>query len=277
MENAFQDKIVVITGGGSGIGKALAEAFDRMGAIVAVVDLNNVNDTKRNLEEPRRHLFFPGLDVTNETAIKSMITQIKEKHGQIDLYFSNAGILFPLDPTNDSVTKHSTAQWSKILRVNLLSHVIALRALLPDWECGKGDGHFCITASAAGLLTSIGDASYGVSKAAAVSLAEHLAISHHPTVKVHCLCPQAVDTPFVTKNANSKATPVTAAMVDGFVSAEYVAKCTCEAILRDDFYIFPHARVPKYFQRKASDHDRWLSGMKKLRKQILEAQVSSKL
>jgi NAD(P)-dependent dehydrogenase (short-subunit alcohol dehydrogenase family) len=267
----FRDKIVVVTGGASGIGKALVEAFVRQGAVVAVVDLRGSQAVVQSLQEPARHMAFT-CDVTNEAQVQTMIAQIKQRHGKIDIYCSNAGILFPPDLTNDSVTKCSIAQWSKILQVNLLGHVTALRDLLPDWERGMGEGHFCITASAAGLLTMIGDASYGVSKAAAVSLAEHLAISH-PAVKVHCLCPQAVDTPFIKGTSSDS----NAAMSDGIVSAEYVADCTLSAILRHDFFIFPHTEVPEYVQRKAKDHARWLKGMQKLRQRMILKPQTSKL
>jgi short-subunit dehydrogenase len=112
-------------------------------------------------------------------------------------------------------------------------------------------------------LTQIGDASYGVSKAAAISFAEHMAITH-PTIQVHCLCPQAVDTPFVDP---TKVT-LNSAMSDGLVSAEHVAQCTVKAIEEGNFWVFPHSRVPDYVRRKATDHARWLKGMQRLRKRL---------
>jgi NAD(P)-dependent dehydrogenase (short-subunit alcohol dehydrogenase family) len=294
---AFQDKIVVVTGGGSGIGAALSNAFADAGAIVVVVDLRGSQQVVQSLSldappEPTirtraqtRHQSFT-CDVTNRYQVQQMIQQVKKRFSRIDIYCSNAGIIVPTRAdaaaSNDNfVSKHSDEQWAKLLRVNLQSHVIAARELIPDWEQDIGEGHFLITSSAAGLLTMIGDAAYGVSKAAAASFAEHVAIAHSPKVKVHCLCPQAVDTPFLTTltstqvtspanaNANNDNNNNNAAMTDGIVSPEFVAQCCLTAISQGDFWIFPHPRVLEYHQRKVLDHARWLKGMQSLRTRLM--------
>ncbi len=263
----FRDKIVVITGGGSGIGKSLSQAFAREGAVVVVVDLRPCDDVARSLPNPQqihRHSSFV-CNVTDAKQIRTMIRDVKQKYGKIDIYCSNAGIMFPppIDDNDDSVARHSDSQWDRILKVNLTSHVIASRELLPDWN-KNNNGVFVMTASAAGLLTQIGDASYGVSKAASVSYAEHLAIAHGNTVKVHCLCPQAVDTPFVDPKLLSS----NSAMTDGIVSPEFVADCTLKAIQSGQFWILPHPRVEDYVKRKANDHARWLRGMQRMRQAL---------
>ena len=292
----FRDKIVVITGGGSGIGKSLAHAFAREGARLVLVDLKNSHTVARDLNSVRNdfddstsfhHLAFT-CDVTNPRQIRHMIQQVKTKYGKINIYCSNAGIILPRDTNtinnsgnnnyhhgsnnDDSIARHSDSQWTKILQINLQSHIIAFRELLPDWEIDnggvekKGDGIFVLTASAAGLLTQIGDASYGVSKAAVVSLAEHMAITHGSTVQVHCLAPQAVDTPFIVDQLlNKETTNSNSAMTDGIISPDVVAECTLQAIKDGSFWIFPHRRVKEYVHRKATDHARWLRGMQKLR------------
>eukprot|EP00542_Grammatophora_oceanica_P006255 CAMPEP_0194066868 /NCGR_PEP_ID=MMETSP0009_2-20130614/86257_1 /TAXON_ID=210454 /ORGANISM="Grammatophora oceanica, Strain CCMP 410" /LENGTH=169 /DNA_ID=CAMNT_0038719861 /DNA_START=735 /DNA_END=1244 /DNA_ORIENTATION=- len=152
---------------------------------------------------------------------------------------------------------------------------MALRELLDDWEHGKGDGILCVTASAAGLLTMVGDASYGVSKAAVVSWCEHVAISH-PSVRVHCLCPQAVDTPLLLASSSSTEEQSTnnAALTDGVMTAEEVADMTLKGIQLNDFFIFPHPRVPLYALRKAQDHKRWLKGMQRLRNQLMKQRTA---
>ena len=154
-----------------------------------------------------------------------------------------------------------------------------------------------VTASAAGLLTQIGDASYGVSKAGVISFAEHLAITHGssssssedgrnednhngPGIQVHCLCPQAVRTPFLhqllpnTTNATANAATThttNSALVDGMLSPETVAECTIRTIANNPtaFYIFPHPQVSQYVQRKARNHTRWIQGMQQLRRRLM--------
>lgn len=268
----FRGKVVVITGAASGIGKALATAFARNEARVALVDVrvcDDVVDDHVQRNPSSKPLIFT-CDVTEVAQVRHMIQQVKRQWGQIDFYCSNAGIIFPIAPDTEtmdshaSVASHSDVQWNKILQVNVLSHVIAARELIADWEQGKGDGVFVVTASAAGLLTQIGDASYGVSKAAAISFAEHMTIAH-PSIQVHCLCPQAVDTPFV----NSKTTQ-NSAMTDGLVSPEWVAECTLQAIVKGTFWVFPHPKVTEYYRRKATDHARWIKGMQRWRQQLIQ-------
>jgi NAD(P)-dependent dehydrogenase (short-subunit alcohol dehydrogenase family) len=258
----YKNKVVVCTGGGSGIGKALCAAFAEAGALVASVDLPG--KTHQN-KLGNAHLTLE-CNVTCPLQVQDTIHIIKEHYGKIDIYCSNAGILVPSDAVNDSCVKHSLEDWNRVLQVNVLSHVTALRCLLPDWDKGIGDGHFCVTASAAGLLTMLGDASYGVSKAAALSFCEHVAISHSPVVKVHCLCPQAVDTALVSnvdhRNKN-------AALTDGLLSPEQVARDTLMGIEQGDFFIFPHAEVPGYVLRKAQDHARWIKGMQRMRNKLV--------
>ncbi len=275
----FRDKVVVVTGGASGIGRALAIAFAQNGARLALVDICSCDDAAQELirRNPAIHQLSLTYDVTDARHVRRMIQQVKRCWGHIDIYCSNAGIIFGQDVTNsfDSVARHSDEQWNKILQVNMQSHVIAARELIPDWENGKGDGVFVITASAAGLLTQIGDASYGVTKAAAISFAEHMAIAH-PKLQVHCVCPQAVDTPFVYTTTPTAATTTTtttlntSATTDGMVSPDYVADCTLRAIELGTFWIFPHPRVPEYCRRKATDHTRWIKGMQRLRQKLLQ-------
>jgi len=308
----YQDKVVVVTGGGSGIGQALCVAFAKAGASVVVVDLpHKING--RVLQElntasgcnNNKHMEIP-CDVTDAVQVTQMILRVNQHYSKLDIYCSNAGILIPKTPTptpklDDSVVKHSLEEWHRILEVNLLSHVRALRALLTTvWnttttttQTSSSRPHLCVTASAAGLLTMVGDASYGVSKAAAVSFCEHVAISH-PSIQVHCLCPQAVDTPLITNNnatasassggkdtnmatqlTNSTTTTAdhsknNAAAVDGIMTPQQVADVTLQGIAQGDFFIFPHTQVPLYNHRKAKDHKRWLQGMRRLRNKLVD-------
>eukprot|EP00980_Cylindrotheca_fusiformis_P003954 scaffold871_cov130-Cylindrotheca_fusiformis.AAC.31 len=274
----FQDQVVVITGAGSGIGAALAEAFDSQGAIVALCDINaklaNHLASNRLTHPQRPRECFP-VDVTDSKKVGNMIRQIFKIYGRIDVYCSNAGIVHPwIQQTMvgvSGVTRHSGEQWNRLFQVNTLSHVIAAQELLSIWGQHKPNikPSFVITASAAGILTQIGDASYGVSKAGAVSFAEHLAIEHGDSIHVLCICPQAVDTPFgngmVRKTSNVAST-------DGIISPQRVAACTVEAIAAQSsaendssMFIFPHPEVETYMKRKGKDHARWLRGMRRFK------------
>lgn len=266
----FQDKVVVITGSGSGIGEALAHAFAAEGPrVVVLADLRGHVAVANELGDIAMAFTC---DVTDAAQVRNMIQTVRKRWGRIDIYCSNAGIMIPPTTTTtttnqDHVAKYSDDQWSRVFSVNVQSHVIAARELISDEDPWHG-GVFVITASAAGVLAIPEDASYGVSKAAAVSFAEHLAIIHHPSLRVLCLCPMAVDTPFIAESIGDA--PLNSAVLDGIVSAERVAECTLDAIDdRQAFWIFPHEKVPKYIQSKANQHARWLMGMQRMRQRLL--------
>lgn len=282
----FKNKVVVVTGGNSGIGKALAEAFVKEGGRVVVADLLHEEDAAST---PAWWTYT--CDVTDPLQVREMIRAVRQKWGRIDIYCSNAGIMIhpPLPPTkgttvaaalDDHVARLSDAQWDRVFRVNVQSHVIAIRELITDEDPWDG-GIFVITASAAGLLAMLEDACYGTSKAAAVSFAEHLAIVH-PQIQVHCLCPQSVDTAFIPEKLRHVPN---SAVADGLVTPAQVAACTLDGIEKHSFWIFPHKKVPQYVQIKATQHERWLQGMQRFRERlrrghegnVMESKIHSKL
>ena len=263
----FQDKVVVVTGAASGIGKALARAFANAGAVVVATDLLDSQTVVNSLREPQRHMAVR-CNVAKEYQVQSMIEQVKRRYGRIDIYCSNAGInILDLHQLgSDSVTQQSMEQWREILNVNLLSHVFALKALLPDWERGIGDRHFCITASAGGF-GAVGNTSYAVTKAAAISLAEHLAIMHEK-IKVHCLCPALTSTPMVKPWLDD---PSQKFRKGDVLTPEFVADLTLQRIAQNDFFIFPHPKIPKYILFKAKHHAQWLKRMQTFRQRMKQA------
>ena len=151
-----------------------------------------------------------------------------------------------------------------------MAHIYAARAVLPSM-IARGEGYLLNTASAAGLLSQIGSMSYSVTKAAAVSLAEWLSISHyHQGIRVSVLCPQAVRTNIV-QNSPDHAKHVAAgddweggvASGDGVLEPDDVAALCLAAIHDERFLVLPHAEVATYAERKGTDRERWLSGMRR--------------
>ena len=276
MSIPIHGSVCVVTGGGSGIGRALCAALARAGArAVCVVDLNEAaaravadglrqryNSTISNLET-----LVLRANVGQEMDLRRVINAAWARFGPVDHFFSNAGI-----PSNGGV-EVSNDEWDRIWRVNCMAHVWAARHLLPRWrEAGRG-GSFVVTASAAGLLTQVGSMPYSVSKHAAVAMAEWLAIAHKAdNIFVHCLCPQAVKTGMLPGGSSdgddegdeADGAAAGPAGVDGVLSPEAVAEETLRAIGEGRFLVLPHKNVQKYWSRKVADNDRWLRGMRRM-------------
>ena len=251
----LKDQIVVVTGAASGIGRALARRFHAEGARrVVCVDLNAAG-----AEAVAEEIGGVGMaaDVSSEADIVRIIETTERESGPIDLFCSNAGVGMGLDFASPDV------EWQKSWEVNVMSHVYAARHLLPRM-LERGGGYFLNTASAAGLLNQIGAAAYGVSKHAAVGLAEWLAITYgHRGIKVSLLCPQAVRTG-MTGDGDATA----AASVDGMMEPEEVAEAVIEGLREERFLILSHPEVQGYMERKAGDYDRWIGGMNRLQRRL---------
>ena len=251
-------KVCVVTGGANGIGKALCERFHAEGASkVIVVDLeaDNAKAVAATLDGDGY-----GVDVRDEAQIKAMVEQVEADHGRIDLFCSNAGIIAG-DGEPWYATSASNDVWQTMWDIHVMSHVWAARACLPGMIT-RGDGYFMNTASAAGLLNQVGDAANSTTKHAAVGFAEALAITHGDDgVKVSCLCPQAVATRMIGGVEDGGT-----AGVDGVITPQDVAQAVVEGIADERFLILPHAEVQQYRERKTADYDRWIGGMRKLRR-----------
>jgi NAD(P)-dependent dehydrogenase (short-subunit alcohol dehydrogenase family) len=255
----LEGKVVVVTGGAHGIGKALCDRFAAEGAKgVCVADLDE--DAGRAVADAVRGIFVR-CDVSDEDQIKAVVAQTEARFGPIDLFCSNAGIFF--DDVGGLAPGASNAQWNKIWGVNVMAHVYAARAVLPAM-IGRGSGYLLNTASAAGLLSQIGSATYSVTKHAAVGFAESLAITHGDQgIGVSVLCPQGVLTN-MTKDQGD--TPQAG---DGMLKPEDVAQCVVEALAENKFMILPHPQVVQYMQKKTADYDRWIGGMRKFRRKFV--------
>jgi NAD(P)-dependent dehydrogenase (short-subunit alcohol dehydrogenase family) len=244
-------KCVVVTGGASGIGAALARRFAAEGARVVVADVQ-----EGPLQAVVEDIGALGVrcDVTKEREIRELVDAAEGRYGPVELFCSNAGIVIP--GGQDAPDR----DWERSLAVNVLAHVYAARAVVPRM-LDRGGGYLLQTASAAGLLTQIGSATYSVTKHAAVAFAEWLAITYGDRgIKVSVLAPQAVRT---AMTAGVEGGGV--AGVDGMLEPEDVAGAVIEGLALERFLILPHPDVLEYFRRKASDYDRWIRGMQRLK------------
>ena len=259
--------VAVVTGAASGIGRSLARALAlEAGCVVVVADIDGASADGVAAEiaveaGPYGTAgFAAGIDVTDEDAVVALIERIESSLGPIELWCGNAGIsrLGGVERPDD--------EWNQVWDVNVMAHVIACRHLVPRWV-ERGSGHLLVTASAAGLLTNFGTASYAVTKHAAVGLAEWIAITHGDDgVRVSCLCPQGVRTP-MTENEGAVAVDQVRAL--GMMEPEDVAAVTLEALRQDRFLILPHPEVATYEARRAGDRQRWLDGMRRMRRRLL--------
>lgn len=254
------DKTVIVTGGANGIGKALCERFNAEGArLVVVADLEE--DNAKVVAEAIGGEFY-GVNVRDETQIKAMVDDVEARHGGVDLFCSNAGII-ALDGEPWWATSASNDTWQAMWDIHVMAHVYAARACLPGM-IERGSGYFLNTASAAGLLNQIGDAAYSTTKHAAIGFAEALSITHSDQgIKVSTLCPQAVAT-----RMSGDGEKAGTAGVDGVITPEQVADSVVEGLAEEKFLILPHEEVIQYRERKTADYDRWLGGMRKLRRQF---------
>lgn len=253
-----QDKIIFVTGGANGIGKALCERFYAEGAAkiyVADIDFENAEKVAESVNGKAFKL-----DVANEENCRQVVTKIFAESGSVDFVCSNAGI-----GGADGSLEVSNDVWRNIYEVNVLSHVYLARLVFPAM-LERETGAFLITASAAGLLTHPTAVPYSVSKHAAVALAENLAIEFGDKgIYVSCLCPQGVKTNLI---ASAEGEPENFLMAEA-ITAEACADAVVKALKKESFLILPHAEVARYIVNKAENYDRWLHSLRKIRNFVL--------
>ena len=278
----LSDAVVVVTGGGSGIGAALVERIAAESpAAVVVADLDGeaaaavsarVGAALAGAASSAAAIWHVECDVSDESQVIDLIAAVEARHGTIDLFCANAGI------ASGQGIDAPDEVWDAVMAVNVMSHLYAARALVPGWTA-RGRGHLLVTASAAGLLSNLGDAPYSVSKHAAVALAEWISITYGDRgVGVSCLCPQGVRTPLLF-GAHPPAAGSSGSAVDGALAAEVVkaqrilepeqvADVTVAALAEDRFLILPHDEVASFEQARAADRERWLGAMRRMQARL---------
>jgi NAD(P)-dependent dehydrogenase (short-subunit alcohol dehydrogenase family) len=246
------DKVVVVTGGASGIGRALCRRFAADGArAIVVADVDVVGAERVAAEVSGLPI---EIDVSIESDVERLVARTLGEYGHVDLFCSNAGIAV------DGDERTSDADWERCWHVNVLAHVYAARAVLPSM-LARGSGYLLQTVSAAGLLTHIHSATYAVTKHASLAFAEWLSIRYGDRgIGVSALCPQGVRTNML-KNAGERA----GFLLEGALEPEQVADAVVQGLADERFLILPHPEVAEYVRRKAGDVDRWLRGMRRLR------------
>ena len=252
------DRVVVVTGGARGIGRALATRFASEGAkavVVVDIDAEGARSAAADIGATAMRC-----DVAREDDVTDLVQQIEAAHGRIDIFCSNAGIAVGGGP------EASNAEWQRIWDVNFMSHVYVARHVLPGMLVRK-EGYLVGIVSAAGLLNHVFAAPYGATKAAALSFFEWLSIAHGDDgIRVSCLCPQGVKTDMLALERSRLGIDFLEA---GALEPEAVATAVVEGIRAERFLILPHPEVADFFKRKADDYDRWLRGMRRLRANLL--------
>ncbi len=248
----LRGKVVVVTGGASGIGRVLCRRFAAEGAKAVVVA--DVKAEAAALVANEIGGLAVETNVAREAEVVRLVSQVTRKFGQIDLFCSNAGILVT------GGAEASNADWQRIWDINVMAHVHAARAVLPGM-LARREGYLLQTVSAAGLLTLVGSAPYSVTKHAALGLAEWLAIAHGDQgIKVSVICPQGVRTDMLRADESGARSFLSANALE----PEQVAEAAVKGLAEERFLILPHPEVAEYFRHKATDYDRWLRGMRKL-------------
>ncbi len=245
------EKVVVVTGGASGIGRALCLRFAAEGARVVVSDIDESGAAE---VAHRCGGLAVGADVSRESAVRELAHEARDAYGRIDIFCSNAGI--SMEGGEGTLNE----EWTRIFDINVMSHVYASRAVLPEM-LARGEGYLLNTVSAAGLLSQIGSAPYSVTKHAALAFAEWLSITYGARgIRVSALCPQGVRTNMLKDAAGTSAE----FLLENAIEPEQVAETVVRGMETEQFLILPHPEVAEFFRRKAGDYDRWIRGMRRL-------------
>lgn len=247
----IKNRVAIVTGGASGIGRAVAERFVTDGARAVVIADVETEALHATADEIGADAFVA--DVGDESAVQRLVEHTENRHGAVDVLMSNAGVFRAGDESS------SDADWLLNWEVHVLAHVYAARAVVKKMAA-RGEGYLINTSSAAGLLSHINSATYSTTKHAAIGFAEYLSITYgQQGVRVSVLCPQSVRTAMTVGRGG------TVASVDGMIEPQQLADYVIEGMERETFLMLPHPEVETYMRRKTNDYNRWLGGMRRLK------------
>lgn len=257
-----KDRVVVVTGAGRGIGAAMCRRFVRAGAAGVIVSDVDTDSARQTAQELGDAAIAMRCDVAVEGDVEQLVRDVLRRFGRIDVFCSNAGI------TVKGGLECSVRDWQRMWDINVMSRFHAARAVVPSM-LERGEGYLVHTASAAGILTEIGSASYSVTKHADVAMAEWLSVCYgRQGIRVSCICPLGVETDMLDDSD-----PIHRYLHLHSISADDAAEAVYEGILAERFLILPHPEVLEFFQHKANDYDRWLRGMQRLRQKLTRSET----
>lgn len=254
----IRGRVVVVTGAGRGIGAAMCRQFAAAGAELVVVSDRDEEAAMSVASGLGTAGWAVRCDVAVESEVRGLVTQVLERVGRIDIFCSNAGI------TVKGGVEATNAEWQRMWDVNVMSRIYAARAVVPGM-LQQGRGYFVQTASAAGLLTEIGSASYSVTKHADLALAEWLSVCYgREGIRVSCVCPLGVETDMLDDDD-----PVHRYLHLHSITADAAAAEILRGIELETFLILPHPEVLEFYRLKGENYDRWLRGMQRLRQKLV--------
>ena len=252
----LEGRVAVVTGGASGIGRALAQRFAREGAAAVVVaDLDRAR-AEAAAAEIGDIAVGVAVDVTDEVRVRSLVDEAQRRFGRIDVFCSNAGGI------GLAGIEASDATWQRLWQLHVMSHVYAARAVVPGMV-ERGEGYLVQTASAGGLLTTIGDAPYTTTKSAAIALAEWLSITYGDAgIRVSCLCPLGVNTELLREARSAARGDASPSPSD--LEPDDVADAVIDAMRAERFLVLPQPEVAEFVRHKIEDRDHWLAAMRRI-------------
>lgn len=256
-----QDRVVVVTGAGRGIGAAMCRAFAAAGCRSVVVSDRHEDAALAVAQSIGSQAVANRCDVAIESDVQRLISDTIARFGRVDIFCSNAGI------TVKGGLEACNADWQKMWDVNVMSRLFAARAVVPYMQ-DQGEGYLIHTASAAGLLMEIGSASYSVTKHADVAMAEWLAVCYgRAGIRVSVVCPLGVETDMLDDSD-----PIHRYLHLHSITADDAARSILDGIRKEEFLILPQAQVAEFFALKTDNYDRWIRGFQRLRQKLTRDQ-----